>query len=189
MKFPILTAVISVVIVTLYIVFGANPETLVWQRGSHDMWRWVSGHFVHISGTHLIWNLCAFIILGSIIEQHRKHELLIGLIIGAVVINVYLATGYDLPAYAGLSGVLNSLLVIALYRLCDSHIYRNAAILTLVGSMLKIIVEINSGTSLVSHLAWPPVPQAHLLGWLAGITLCIMINTSKRYHFKIAHKV
>lgn len=189
MKFPTLTALISIVIVTLYIVFGANPETFVWQRDSHDVWRWVSGHFVHISATHLTWNLGAFIILGSIIEQHRKHELLIGLMIGAAVINVYLATGYDLPAYAGLSGVLNSLLIIALYRLCHSDTYRNAALLTLVGSMLKIIIEMNSGASLVSHLAWPPVPQAHLLGWLAGITLCIMINTTSRYHFKIAHEV
>jgi len=189
MKFPLLTSVITTTIVALYFAFGANPEALVWQQNNYDVWRWLSGHFAHISAAHLLWNLIAFVILGSIIEQYKKSDLLVGLAIGVIAINAYLATDYALPAYAGLSGVLNTLLVIALYRLCRSDTYRNAAMLTLVGSMLKIVLEMNSGTSLVTHLAWPPVPEAHLIGWLAGMAMCLMLGTRRQPCLELPQKV
>lgn len=189
MKFPSLTLLITICIIALYLAFGANPEALVWQQNTTDVWRWLSGHFVHISTTHLVWNLVAFILLGSIIEQYRKRDLIAGLGIGIAAINLYLELGYSLSAYAGLSGVLNTLLVIALFHLCCSDTYRNAAMLTLVGSMLKIVIEMNSGRSLVAHLAWPPVPEAHLIGWLAGIALCIMLGTQKRKYVNWAQEV
>jgi len=186
MRFPTLTLIISIALGALYGLFGATPEALIWHHNSADAWRWVSGHFVHISAAHLAWNLIALIVLGSILEQYRRRDVLFSLLAGTITINLYLASAYSLPAYAGLSGILNSLLVVALYRLCSSETYRHAALLTLIGSMLKIIIEMNIGASLVANLSWPPVPEAHFFGWLAGVAMCIMLGIKKQSRFRLA---
>lgn len=180
----------------VFAVFGSAPEQFIWlaDTGFEQTWRMVSAHFVHSDIEHLAWNVGAFMILGSIIEQHSKRDLIYGLILGVVAVNVYLLSLYQLNAYAGLSGVLNTLLVVALFRLCQSPVYRAAAMWTLVLSMLKIIVELYSGQSVFSSIAWQAVPQAHLVGWLAGMAFVSLqavnkFNTEQRKLYKLAIKV
>ena len=118
--------------------------------------------------------------LGSLIEQTSRLLVLAALALGILGVNFYLALFYSLDAYAGLSGALNSLLVIALYCLYQRPDYRAAAVITLILSIAKIFVEMLIQTSLFSKLPWPPVPQAHLAGMLGGLLLILILEIRKR---------
>ena len=196
MKLPIITLSISGLIALAFIAFGGAPEPFIWLADTKltQTWRMLTAHFVHSDPEHLAWNLAAFMILGTIIEQHSKRDLLYGLVVGIVAVNIYLSTVYQLTAYAGLSGVLNTLLVVALFKLCQIPSYRAAAMWTMVLSMLKIIVELYSGHSVFSSIAWQAVPQAHLVGWIAGAAFVSIqamnrFNTEQRDLYKLPIKV
>ena len=121
MKLPIVTLSISGLMALVFIAFGGAPEPFIWlaDTGFAQTWRMLTAHFVHSDFEHLLWNLAAFMVLGTVIERHSTRDLLYGLIVGVVAVNVYLSSVYQLTAYAGLSGVLNTLLVIALFKLCQ----------------------------------------------------------------------
>lgn len=176
MRLPIVTTSISLIIVALYFIAGAMPDSLMWQHSTTQIWQWLSTHFVHISLDHLAWNLIAFLILGSIIEQTSRKVLGLSLVAGIISVNVYLLTLFEMGAYAGLSGVLNSLLITALYFLYKQPGYRLASILTLIASILKIAVEYCYDLSLFSKLPWPAVPEAHIAGFAGGVILVLVLE-------------
>ncbi len=180
-RLPIVSLVLGATCALIFWIFGAIPSTLILHSDEGQRaWQWLSSHWVHISEQHLIWNLAAFLILGSLIEQTSRRLVLGALGLGIVGVNFYLALFFSLDAYAGLSGVLNSLLVIALYCLYQRPDYRAAAVITLLLSIAKIIVEILIQDSLFSKLPWPPVPQAHLAGMIGGLLLVLALEIRKR---------
>ena len=181
MKLPIVTLSVALATCVLYVLLGAMPEVLIWHHGEgHSAWQWLTAHFVHISIEHLLWNVVALVLLGSIIEQNSRIALLLALLAGVIGVNVYLALFYTLNAYAGLSGVLNAVLVVALYQLYLKPGYKFASALTFVLSVLKVAVEYQLNLSLFSTLPWPPVPQAHFAGLLAGVGLVLLLIDVKR---------
>jgi len=135
---------------------------------------------MHSDLAHLLWNASAFLILGSIIEQRSKCDLLLAIVSGVIAVNVYLLLFFNLNAYVGLSGVLNTVLIVALYHLSQQSPYRSTALWTLAFSMLKIIVELQSQQSLFTSISWAAVPAAHLAGWLAGMVI-VMIKTANYF--------
>ena len=44
-------------------------------------------------------------------------------------------------------------------------------LLTGVGAVVKIFVEINAGQALLTQTAWPSVPTVHAAGFLCGLVL------------------
>ena len=172
MKFPTITTAISVMLSAIFILFGPMPEALTWQSQFEISWQMVSTHFVHISGEHFAWNLVAFIILGSYLEQHSKKRLIVSLVVGLVFVNVYLLAFYPLSAYAGFSGVLNTLLVSCLFQLAQKPDYTMAAIVTFVAAIAKIMIEWMFHTAIFSSLIWPSVPEAHMAGIIGGVLIC-----------------
>jgi len=181
MRLPIVTLGMAFFTSTLYLLAGAMPETLIWHQDTHlGSWQWVSTHFAHISVEHLIWNLLGLIVLGSIIEQTSRKVLGLALFAGIIGVNMYLASLFSLNAYAGLSGALNALLLIALYFLYQRPDYKKASVTTLILSIGKIIVEYSFEFSLFSKLPWPSVPQAHLAGLVAGAGLALFLEIRKR---------
>ena len=182
MKTPVITLSLSTVMVALFVFFGGAPTLFTWISDTayiEQFWRLISAHFVHSDVEHLVWNVAAFTVLGAIIEQRSKRDLLLSIIAGVVAVNVYLLGFYSLSAYVGLSGVLNSVLTIALFHLYQQPAYRMAALLTAVLSMAKIVFELSSGQSVFTSLVWPPVPQAHLAGWLGGAALVLITRKSR----------
>lgn len=180
-RLPIVSLALGAACALIFWIFGAIPNTLILHSDEGQRaWQWLSSHGVHISKQHLMWNMAALLILGSLIEQTSRRLMLAALGLGILGVNIYLAIFYNLDAYAGLSGVLNSLLVIALYCLYQRPDYRAAAVITLLLSIAKIIVEMVMQGSLFSKLPWPPVPQAHLAGMLGGLALILILEIRKR---------
>lgn len=178
MKYPIITLSISAIMIALFILFGGTPESIAWFSATpvEQPWRLFSAHFMHSDVQHLAWNVGAFLLLGSIIEQRSKGDLLMTILIGVIGVNAYLILFYNLGAYVGLSGVLNSVLVVVLHQLSQDSRYRTAALWTLVLSMLKIVFELQSQQSIFTTISWEAVPEAHLAGWVAGVVI-VFIKT------------
>jgi hypothetical protein len=93
------------------------------------------------------------------------------LLIGTVGVDAWLWWGdHTLFYYCGLSGILNSLLIVGLLQFWRD--WRHPLILlTGVGAAVKILVEINAGQALLTQTAWPSVPTAHAAGFLCGLVL------------------
>ena len=176
MKFPVITISISIILVGLLLIYGAMPNALIWQQSSPISWQLITSHFAHISNEHMLWNLVAFILLAFVIEQHSIARLFTSIIVGCAFVSFYLVFLFKLPAYAGLSGALNTLLVVALYEIAKKVKYRKAALLCFSASIAKIVFEWSNESALFSSLEWPGVPAAHLAGLLGGICYCLFIN-------------
>lgn len=136
-----------------YLSFGAAPEVLVFDRAaiSHgELWRLVTGHWVHSDLEHAIWDITALLLLGALFEDRLQWRLPLALLVGTVGVDVWLWWGGPaLQYYCGLSGILNSLLVMGLIRLWID-LRHPLVLLTGVAAAMKICVEINAGQALLT---------------------------------------
>jgi rhomboid family GlyGly-CTERM serine protease len=84
-----------------------------------QIWRLWSGHWVHFSASHLVWNLAVLLAAGAWIERVRPGLLLRHILLAAPFISVVvLACEPALQAYGGLSGLATGVVVLlALHQL------------------------------------------------------------------------
>lgn len=169
---PWLTAVAVALASGLWLGLGAVPEALVFDRSAiagGEWWRLLSGHWVHSDGKHALWNIAALALVGFLIEKVGQLRLALAAMIGSL--SVAAAIWWQLPElehYCGLSGMLNSLFVLALADLWQ----RNRQPLVLVAATLlgaKLLAELAVGQSVLIAPQWPGVPLAHLAGLLGGL--------------------
>jgi rhomboid family GlyGly-CTERM serine protease len=174
--------------VAAYLVFGAAPEAWVFDRvaiSQGEWWRLITGHWVHSDLTHAVWDISALLLLGALFETRLQWRLPMVLLLTSLGVDAWL--WWDDPAlsyYCGLSGILNGLLIVGLL-----HLWRDTrhpvVLLTALGAVLKIFVEINTGQSLVTQTAWPSVPVAHAAGYLSGLVIAAGTGISGRGHYKL----
>lgn len=158
--------------VLLFLILGAAPEALVYNRDAiaqGELWRLITGHIVHCDIEHLVWNITAFLILGSLAEQRLGWRTM-GLA-GASCLGV---SGWlwffntDLTLYCGLSGALNGVLVVVLASLWSETRQPIIPLITM-GSAAKIVIEIMSHHSIFTDISWSSVPEAHGAGFVVGL--------------------
>lgn len=134
-----------------------------------QIWRLITGHLVHADRVHLLWNVVALVLLSGVIERASRRLLLFSLLSGVVAVDVLLLSAWsDIDYYCGLSGVLNSVLVVTLWVVWQqsrSHWVSVTAVLCLG----KILLEITLNDTVISHISWPPYPLAHLAGAIGGV--------------------
>jgi len=163
----------------VYLILGPAPEAWVFDRvaiAGGEWWRLFTGHWVHSDLAHAGWDIAALLLLGALFEERLRWRLPLVLIVGAVGVDAWLWWGEPaLFYYCGLSGVLNSLLILGLLYLWRD-LRHPLVIVTAVGAALKIILEIYFGQALLTQTAWPSVPTAHAAGFLCGLVLAITYN-------------
>jgi rhomboid family GlyGly-CTERM serine protease len=160
---------------------------LAYQRdliAAGELWRLLTGHFVHWSHEHLVWDACTFLALGAACELRSRERLLVCLAASVVAIPVVVWLLLpELERYAGLSGIDS-----ALFGLLGAGLVReqwergNSAALAVAGVLclaflLKTGFEMSSGgTVFVGDLApgIVSVPLAHLAGALAGVMAALL---------------
>lgn len=160
--------------VAVFMFFGAAPEAWVFDRlliAQGEWWRLITGHWVHSDLTHAIWDIAALLLLGALFEARLKWRLPLVLFLTSLGVDAWLWWGTPaLNYYCGLSGIENGLLVVGLlYLWCDTR--HPLVLLTGVGAVLKIIVEIKTGQALLTQTAWPSVPDVHAAGFLSGLLI------------------
>jgi rhomboid family GlyGly-CTERM serine protease len=156
--------------------FGAAPEALTYDReaiAAGEIWRLLTGHFVHSDPGHLAWNAAALYLIGSLLEDFGRRQMGAAIIGGIAAVDLALWFGMpDLEQYCGLSGMLNALLVVTLaegWQRTRHLLFAGAALV----SVLKLVVEAMMGHGLLVQTAWPSTPMAHVAGFLGGTLLWI----------------
>lgn len=86
---------------------GANAALQLTQPT--QLWRWLTPIVLHFSLTHLVFNLCWWVLLGSKIEQHLNSATLFQLTLSSAVISNGLQLALVGPNFGGLSGVVYAL--------------------------------------------------------------------------------
>ena len=160
----------------LFLGFGAAPEAWVFDRsaiGQGEWWRLITGHWVHSDLEHAAWDIGALLVLGLLFESRLKVELVSVLALTTLGIDLWL--WYATPSinyYCGLSGILNGLLALGLWRLWQET--RHPLIwLTGLGAVAKIIWETALGGALLTSTAWPSLPEVHGVGFVCGLLFAL----------------
>lgn len=167
-----LTTLTTALFTTLY--FLIPIESLYFDKPAIQSGQWFrvfTGHLVHSDTTHLAWNLIGWFVLASVLEHRSRSLLVAASAMGMLAVNLFLYSPISvLDIYCGLSGVLNSLLVVALWIVWQET-NSKLIIATSIGSILKIMIEILTYEGLIVHISWPPSPESHLAGFMGGVCL------------------
>jgi rhomboid family GlyGly-CTERM serine protease len=129
-----------------------------------EVWRLVTGHFVHWSFAHLAWDLLAFIILGAICA--RRRGLFAIVVIGtALIVSLFLLVACpEVAQYRGLSAIDSALWIWSVFIIGERRV---GLALTLLSLFLgKLMIESAGGALFVDGITVLPV--VHLVGAAAG---------------------
>lgn len=155
-----------------------DMNTFIYQRDlmTGEPWRWWTAHWVHVGWRHYALNMLAFLSLPFIFPQLQRQTLLLGLLVLPPLLSAGL---YGLlpavQAYAGLSGILHGIFVVAAIESLFIQRERKFAILVLVCIALKIGVEKWMGYSETAQFIQAPVLiESHQIGVLAGIIFILL---------------
>lgn len=155
-------------------------DFLVLDRDHARVWPWLTAHFLHTDSSHLGWNLLAFASLGWLGEAEGRLRFITALAVGIIAVDVWFAFfAADIRLYCGLSGALNTVLLVTLYGL-------RGAIPTLwliafaAAVAAKIAWESHTGVALFTHTRWPSATGAHVAGYAAGIAMVAVLAVSDR---------
>lgn len=139
-----------------------------------QIWRAWTGHLVHYSSSHFLWNLIIFVAAGSWLEFIRPRSARWFYLACPPVIAATLLIGEPtLERYAGLSGLASGVLVfLAFVQLSENNAEPTwfwVAVFGLV--MVKIALETVTGAPLLVHdfAGFRVVPLAHISGGCSGI--------------------
>jgi rhomboid family GlyGly-CTERM serine protease len=144
-----------------------------------ELWRLFTGHFVHWSPGHLVWDVGTFLVLGAACEARSRRRFvacLAGSILAIPAAVWLLLPGLEL--YGGLSGLDSALFALLGAELVSERWQRRSpaalatALVLCLAFALKISFEMtNGGTVFVGDLepGIVPVPRAHLVGALIGM--------------------
>jgi rhomboid family GlyGly-CTERM serine protease len=169
---PWRTLLLGAVALGAFLCFGAAPEAWVFDRvaiSRGEPWRLLTGHWVHSDWAHACWDIAALLLLGALFETRLKWCLPLVLLLATAGVDVWLWWGDPgLLYYCGLSGILNSLLIVGLLQLWRD-LRHPLILLTGVAAAVKIVVEISVGQALLTQTAWPSVPTVHAAGFLCGL--------------------
>jgi len=142
--------------------------------GQGEWWRLISGHLVHSSFDHLLWDALAFFCVGCYLELKSPKLLLIALLVGFVAVNSLLLSPWSsLQYYCGLSGLLFAPLTLALWIhwQCRKGLLGIAPMLVCIS---KVVWECSQHSTLFVASNWPAYPQAHLAGIMGGVVACFI---------------
>ena len=168
---PLLTAGFVTVLLALPLLV-TEPSLLYFGRADimrGEIWRLITGHFVHAGTEHLLWNALGLAALGGLIERRSRRLLATSLMLGIMAVSILLLSPLaGLEYYCGLSGALNALLAVALWLEWKATRSR-LVVLVAVACIAKTVVETTTGSALVTDIDWPPYAWSHVAGLIGGL--------------------
>jgi len=170
------------------VIFNSTKLTslLIYDRAaiSHgEFWRLLTGNLVHYSTAHLVYNLLAFLIAGTIIEIRGYRFFPVLCLSASIFIGIILfLLEPGMYFYAGLSGVVSAAVAyLCLQGLSEKGMWRWLCAATLAGLAAKTGIELMLGKSFllsVSGEEFVPVPLGHLVGIVTSILLFLLMRLS-----------
>ena len=169
-RLPVLTLILCALACSLALLSPTTQASLHFNYHALMTGDWiglVSGHWMHTDFNHLAWNVGALALLASVIEKHSRKLLSCSILTGLLSVDLLLLCPLgEVARYCGLSGLLNTLMGVALFLLWKRT---RSHLVILVGLLcaLKIAMEMLLGQSLFTDISWPPYAPAHLAGIVA----------------------
>jgi rhomboid family GlyGly-CTERM serine protease len=181
--------VASLLVVVLSTALCALPGTAAWSQYDRtallhgEVWRVLTGHFVHWSGNQLFWDGLALGFLGWLCERDDRPAFLRCVILSATLISVTLwFAAPRMETYRGLSGIDSALFALVALRigreaLLDQQWIKMGLVAVVAGGFaVKIGYEFATGATLFvdsGASGMIPVPLAHVAGALVGIACAV----------------
>ena len=175
---------VSLLLAGAAVCLQCSPAALEWLQydraaiAGGELWRIMTGHLIHASWNHLLWDAAALVVLGAICEREQRRSFVACLAASAIALSLCLWTTMpDLAIYRGLSGIDSAVFVflaVVLLRqsLAAGQKWWSAGIVTvLCGFGLKVAFEYATGRTLFvdsGAAAMTPVPLVHLVGGMIG---------------------
>lgn len=184
---PLLAALAAGALILLLQSVPALAPLLEYRRSVvlAEPWRLLTAHLVHVNWTHALVNAGAWLLLARllapVLDVRRQ---LLSLLVGAVFISLALALWHpSIQWYRGASGALHALFFAGATAACCRPLFvrrpRSARVplALLAGGWIKVALEqpVGSATPYAEWLASATVPQAHLLGAIAGTLLGLLL--------------
>ena len=176
-RLPLFSLSITALASLLYVYLGAAAETLVWSRtdiSDGEVWRLLTGHLIHSDVNHALWDILAFFIIGTMLEQYSRKSMLIAIVTSLILINSWLWWGLtDLLYYCGLSGIINTMMGLLLYQLWRQQ--PQPIILLISGLYIaKVLIENSMGQAMFTDTLWPALPSVHLVALISVVLLILL---------------
>ncbi|WP_456406424.1 rhombosortase [Thiolapillus sp.] len=175
---PWRTLLLSLAAIGVYWVLGAAPDAWVFDRlaiSQGEWWRLITGHWAHSDADHALWDIGALMLLGSLFERRLGNHLLWILLAASLAVDAWIWWGQpSLAYYCGLSGILNALMAAGLLRLWR-EMRHPLILITGLGFVAKVAIELSGGQMLLTATAWPGVPGAHAVGLVSGMLYTLLI--------------
>ena len=186
-RLPWATLLLFVVITTLYFFYppgSSGFSNLVLHKSDGlNPTKIILGQLIHTELAHLFWNLAALLFLGLVVESKSRLLFAASILFGAISISVWFTLESQFDRYAGFSGILNTLFVVALYCFASSEKrfskYNMLLAVVFFLYLAKNIFELVTGAAVLSNLVWQITPGAHISGMAAGV-FCVGIYRVRR---------
>jgi rhomboid family GlyGly-CTERM serine protease len=170
--------------VAVYVIPGA-AAALIFDRaaiGAGAWWRIVTGSWVHLSMSHLLYDGLAVLIAGWLLERDRAPlRSLVLASAGAVGLGVLIGLP-EVSRYGGLSGIAYALVgFLALSGLGERGAWRWSCATTLVALAAKLSFELSTGRFLLVPTGDEivAVPLAHAMGLAVA---CVILAIDRARH-------
>ncbi|BBO30128.1 hypothetical protein AltI4_45160 (plasmid) [Alteromonas sp. I4] len=179
-RLPVVTLLLTLITSCLMLLPYEVKAALYFDRNdvlAGNFWTLLSAHMVHIDIEHWGWNTISLLFVGSIIEQRSVLLLAFSFFLSIFAIDLLLLSGiHNVDMYCGISGVLNTFILIALWTIWQkSHSFWVVAAVCLF--IVRTISEIILGNSLTTNLAWPAYTEAHMAGVISGGVIIFFYET------------
>jgi rhomboid family GlyGly-CTERM serine protease len=161
-----------------YVLPGLGSQ-MVYDRAailSGEVWRLLTGNWVHFSPSHLLYDLLALGIAGWLIERRGYPSFGLLCLLSALGIGTVLLAGRpEVQSYGGLSGVATGAIVyLALRGLEEAPPWRWICIAALVLTVGKVLLESMTGRFIIAaagSVPFVPLPLSHVVGGLTAASL------------------
>ena len=174
-RIPVVTALVVTAGIGTYLIPGLASQ-MVYDRSailSGEVWRLLTGNWVHFSASHLFYDLLALGIAGWIIERRGYPYFGLLCVLAAVGISTALLAGRpEVQSYGGLSGVATGAIIyLALHGLQERGAWRWVCIAALVLTVGKVLLESITGRFIIAatgSISFVPLPLSHIVGGLTA---------------------
>ena len=165
-----------------------NLDALRYDRAAvlhGELWRLVTGHFVHADAAHLAWNLAGLALVAWLfVREYKRREWLVILVASTVAIDLgFLLLEPQLEWYVGFSGVLHGLMAGGLLAWLVRH-RDGVTVIVALGFAAKLAWEHLVGPLpfTAQTLSLPVIHQAHTYGAIGGAIGACACLRRKRSH-------
>jgi len=174
-QFPVVTLLVVAAGIATYVIPGLASQ-MVYDRSailSGEVWRLLTGNWVHFSPSHLFYDLLALGIAGWIIERRGYPHFGHLCVLAAVGIGTaLLAIRPEVQSYGGLSGVATGAITyLALRGLKEPGPWRWICVAGLVLIAGKVLLESLTGRFIIAaanSVPFVPLPLSHIVGALTA---------------------